>query len=482
MSNAVFSGTDSIALLLFPNCAPIPLGNISTISYSIYRIKKPVNVLGNINIKGICKGPRVVAGTMIFTLINKHWVNEVIEAFPWIYDKAGGKIYADELPLFDIVIISANEYGNYVSASIYGVDITDEAQVLSVQDLYTENQFSYIARHIDTFDNDIITYTDLKYKSNKNYTDVKVYPIFNTEIARAISYNYSESPIKDKNTSYSYIPLTIKEKFNIIHNVQFTNQNIYDAQKMLSELYINDNGDGVNQSTNGFLPVDTNGVYDKATEAAIKEFQRKLSVKQDGINDDTLYILANRDATFKNDFNKYIANQDTNSYGDMASSVSNVPFANIPRGESIIPIAISGSYVLTNKGYISASSLSIVNYNDNVITSSSTPFGSTGQTNTIYNLLLTSEELQKINFTVTSGTNANVLYTIKIQNGDNNYIYKKIISVYSTAPSVITLDSFRDNLITMNDSGNSYLNFDKITCIISHPSLTKSYVFEHKAV
>lgn len=482
MPNAVFSGTDSIALLLFPNCAPIALGNISTISYSIYRIKKPVNVLGNINIKGICKGPRVVAGTMIFTLINKHWVNEVIEAFPWIYDKAGGKIYADELPLFDIVIISANEYGNYVSMSIYGVDITDEAQVLSVQDLYTENQFSYIARHIDTFDDEIITQSKLKYNSNKDYTDIKIYPVFNTDVLPVTTSDYTEQSLKDRNAVYSYIPLAIKEKFNITHNTQFTNQSIYDAQKILNEFYINDDGDGINASTNGFLPANTNGVYDKVTESAVKEFQKKLNIKQDGINDNTLYILTNRDSTYKDDFASYVTNQDTVSYGNMIASASNVPFENIPKGANVVPIAINGDYILTDKGFINASDVSVADFNSHIIQSSSLPFGSSAQSNTIYQLELNSTELQKINFTVNSDVNANVLYTIKVLIGDASYIYKKLISVVANTPTLLSLDNFHDDLIAINNSGTDFLNFDKITCVINHPSSSKSYVFEHKVV
>jgi hypothetical protein len=142
-----FSGTDSLVFLLFPKTPPINLGCLTTITYSTYRDKKPVNTLGRINIKGFTRGTRIVAGTMIFTVINQHFVNEILEKLPWL--NTGYKLKADELPLFDIMIVSANEYGSSVDMMIYGVDITDEAQVMSIEDLFTENQLSFIARDVD---------------------------------------------------------------------------------------------------------------------------------------------------------------------------------------------------------------------------------------------------------------------------------------------------------------------------------------------
>lgn len=147
-----FSGTDAVAFLLFPSASPIIIGSLTTLSYSIFREKFPVKVMSRITVPNYTKGLRYCAGTMIFTLINKHWVNEVITQVPYL--SYYGKIKADELPPFDIMIVYANEYGSSASMMIYAAEISDEAQTLSIEDIFTENQFSFICKDIDVVDSD----------------------------------------------------------------------------------------------------------------------------------------------------------------------------------------------------------------------------------------------------------------------------------------------------------------------------------------
>ena len=144
-----FSGTDTLAFILMPGCTPVVIGSLTTISYSMFRNKKPVINIGRTNINGVTRGSRIYAGTMIFTLINQHWLKELQDQIDYIKDFEDLKV--DELPLFDIMIVSANEYGNAVSMYIFGIDFTDEAQTISVEDLFTENTFSFVARDISTF-------------------------------------------------------------------------------------------------------------------------------------------------------------------------------------------------------------------------------------------------------------------------------------------------------------------------------------------
>lgn len=143
-----FSGTDAIASLIFPNQKPIVMGEVSTLSYSIYRHKTPVNTLGRISPKGFTKGTRTVAGSIIFTMLDKHWVNEVRETLKDIFGNIN-KLKADELPPFDIVITFANEYGASSFYTIYGVTILEEGQVVSIEDAVTENVCQFMARDID---------------------------------------------------------------------------------------------------------------------------------------------------------------------------------------------------------------------------------------------------------------------------------------------------------------------------------------------
>ena len=158
-----FSGTDTLAFIMMPGSLPVVIGSLTTISYSMYRNKKPVINIGRTNINGVTRGSRIFAGTMIFTLINQHWLKELQEQVSLLtnYDE----LKVDELPLFDIMIVSANEYGNYVTMYIYGIDFTDEGQTISVEDLFTENTFSFIARDISVFKAGKLN-AKMKYKDN----------------------------------------------------------------------------------------------------------------------------------------------------------------------------------------------------------------------------------------------------------------------------------------------------------------------------
>lgn len=149
--NKTFTGTDTLVFIILPRTNPILLGSLTTISYSIYRHKTPIPLLGRISTGGCTRGTRVVAGTMIFTVINQHWINEVAQNISYVSQYK--KIKADELPIFDLMIVSANEFGSSASAFIYGVDFTEEGGVVSVEDLMMENTFSFVARDIDVFSN-----------------------------------------------------------------------------------------------------------------------------------------------------------------------------------------------------------------------------------------------------------------------------------------------------------------------------------------
>ena len=144
-----FSGTDTLAFIMMPGSSPVVIGSLTTISYSMYRNKKPVINIGRTNINGVTRGSRIFAGTMIFTLINQHWLKELQEQLNWL--KGFDELKVDELPLFDVMIVSANEYGNAAIMYIYGIDFTDEAQTISVEDLFTENTFSFVARDVSNF-------------------------------------------------------------------------------------------------------------------------------------------------------------------------------------------------------------------------------------------------------------------------------------------------------------------------------------------
>lgn len=164
-----FSGTDIVAAITIPffNSSPIVIGELQTISYSIHREVVPVRTLGRINPKGFTSGPRTIAGSLIFTVFDTNLVHRIVEIIKNktydlsdYYDKDLTNLYKDryrdsfvysvmdEMPPFDVTISFMNEYGNQSRLVIKGIVIVDEGQVMSIEDMITENTMSYMASDI----------------------------------------------------------------------------------------------------------------------------------------------------------------------------------------------------------------------------------------------------------------------------------------------------------------------------------------------
>lgn len=178
-----FSGADIVATITPLGGRPIVFGEIQTISYSIYRPTRPVYALGRINPKGVVRGQRTIAGSLIFTVFDRHVLKQVMESYRAgltdktinnakvvVPDRNGNLVpgykfteseiaemktnmKTDEMPPFDINITFLNEYGNSATLNIYGVHIITEGQTMSIEDMITENTMQYIAMDIDLMDN-----------------------------------------------------------------------------------------------------------------------------------------------------------------------------------------------------------------------------------------------------------------------------------------------------------------------------------------
>lgn len=167
-TNTSFSGADIVATITPIGGKPRVFGEIQTISYSIYRPTTPVYTLGRINPKGFVRGPRTIAGSLIFTVFDRHVLKDVISAYNFNSDpnnkdniykfsdkdiaEMKSNIKTDEMPPFDINITFLNEYGNSSTLNIYGVHILTEGQTMSIEDMITENTMQYVAMDIDLMD------------------------------------------------------------------------------------------------------------------------------------------------------------------------------------------------------------------------------------------------------------------------------------------------------------------------------------------
>ena len=136
------------------------LGNIQTLTFSTHREKFPARALGHVGARGYTRGPRTIGGTMIFTVFNKSVLSGLMQLDNMIEtssaDAGRGRtagidqiVLVDQIPPFDISILFANETGSLSKMAIYGVEMVNEGQTMSIEDLVTESVVSYVARHID---------------------------------------------------------------------------------------------------------------------------------------------------------------------------------------------------------------------------------------------------------------------------------------------------------------------------------------------
>lgn len=146
-----YSGHDMVAIFEIPlekgSIAHV-VGELQTISYSMYNEKMPVRVLGDMNMKGVVFGNRTIAGSMVFTVFDRHWAHKMMDEY-LARVNSNAHILTDELPPINITISMVNEYGDKSRLAIYGVTFVMEGQTMSVQDMYTENTFQYMAKDLD---------------------------------------------------------------------------------------------------------------------------------------------------------------------------------------------------------------------------------------------------------------------------------------------------------------------------------------------
>lgn len=170
-ANNSYSGCDIIPSITIGSKTFV-LGNISTLSYSIHRAKIPVRTLGHTYPKGFVSAGRSIAGSLIFTIFDRHALRDAITAAISETDPANPmkSPLSDQLPPFDIGINFNNEYGSISYMRIYGVEISDEGQTHSINDIYSENVMQYVARDIDlmTYLGDEWTPQSLAYTNTYN--------------------------------------------------------------------------------------------------------------------------------------------------------------------------------------------------------------------------------------------------------------------------------------------------------------------------
>lgn len=179
------------------------IGELQGISYSITREKAPIYTMGSADPRSFSRGKRGIAGTLIFVVFDRHVILSVLGgmrpdgsgglkfqsdiddirpefsapdtgSFAANLSSIGGTVtaastadqqetpissvggdqalagawYADQIPPFDITLAAANEYGALAVMRIFGAELLNEGSGVSIDDIVTEQQHTYVARSI----------------------------------------------------------------------------------------------------------------------------------------------------------------------------------------------------------------------------------------------------------------------------------------------------------------------------------------------
>ena len=130
------------------------MGSLQTLSYSVYDRMEPIHSIGNVNAKDYVHTHRYIAGSMVFAVFDEHWAKRFLEEYRKAYNiPSSQKILTDEMPPLNLTISMGNEYGSASRFVLYGVRFFNEGMTISVNDIYTEHTYQYVALNIDYLEN-----------------------------------------------------------------------------------------------------------------------------------------------------------------------------------------------------------------------------------------------------------------------------------------------------------------------------------------
>jgi hypothetical protein len=178
------------------------IAELQAVSYSITREKAPLYTMGSADPRSFSRGKRGIAGTLIFIMFDRHALlstfglgsatpsyfvanvddfkpntaanpGDMNQSMPittlatpagspigWSTANQPGPLnvgiaddseiaapwFADQIPPFDVTLAAVNEYGAMAVMRIFGVEILNEGYGVSIDDIVSEMQNTYIAR------------------------------------------------------------------------------------------------------------------------------------------------------------------------------------------------------------------------------------------------------------------------------------------------------------------------------------------------
>jgi len=125
-----------------------PVTELQTLSISSARSKYPVRRLGESHVADYTSGARTIAGSMIFATASRDVFAHVATVGAKEHSRGkSGPFFTDELPPMMIIISAGNEYGHEAHAALVGVELTNFGTTFSVDDLFNECSYTYVAKY-----------------------------------------------------------------------------------------------------------------------------------------------------------------------------------------------------------------------------------------------------------------------------------------------------------------------------------------------
>jgi len=126
------------------------LFEVTDLSISSRRSTPEGRALGSTAPTGHGRGVRTIAGSMVVVLLKRDPLVELYS--PDIGDPTDMSPYfVDRIPPFHMVLTATNEYGHSISSGIFHITLSDFGTVISVNDMYTEMQYTYKAMYMTPF-------------------------------------------------------------------------------------------------------------------------------------------------------------------------------------------------------------------------------------------------------------------------------------------------------------------------------------------
>lgn len=158
-------GASTHMLLQFPESGKfLYMGSVLTLSYQVYRNKTPVFNCGEPTVDGFAIGNKYIAGTIVSTMFsedeltsfiqeNSSASSEIAEYDQYRIDRGSLKrmrtYMKDDATSFNIHVLFTSEYSEAASRIIiYDATFINNSQVMSINDLITEQTASFVAKDI----------------------------------------------------------------------------------------------------------------------------------------------------------------------------------------------------------------------------------------------------------------------------------------------------------------------------------------------